>query len=395
MNRILFALMLMSLCMLSTTTYILADDPPPRGGASSTIPEFPPQYAGRTFEEWRRTIYDLEPETRLKAYPAMAAFARNGYEKESIAAIDAALSKEEEPANIRKGFATAKSLGKLGEPLLIRGLERPSVEREMAILFVLQMEAGSHLPSEALVTALLERAKNKSATNEVRNRALRSLGVQVMAHAFLTPDSKSVPRQQNPAIEPLARQIVPVLEELLLDSDPYVGNAAASSLIKFSLRQPKLMASVLDYLDAELTNPRRSPNSTGGSQITMRRVQEVLPNGGVTIREVPVHMGIQSQNPLSEELWNFHRQPESRDVLLKSLPHLKSLREKHANTDRYLSMIVAELNGQQENAANPGSRPRTRRIPVPVEADTGIDDTEGFAPPRPPPPPPLRNAESL
>lgn len=361
----------------------LRGDEPLSGGApaAAAVPKLPLTYSGRTFEEWQRAILDLEPETRLKAYPAIVAFARNGYEKEAVALIGAAVDREESIEGYRKGYEAADALGKAGEPLLIQGLERGSTERDSVILGVLN-RPGSAPPEDALVDALLKRVKNKGALYSVRNQACRALGVRVMAQALL-PAAADGTRKHNPAIETQVKRIVPVLEEQLRDMNPRVSNAAAVALMRFSIREPKLMATVLDYLDSEMANPRPVPvipgvadqSSTAG---TMQQVpiQRMMPDGTVAVSYRTVMQPATPATELLTELWNFHRQPDSRDTLQQSVKHLTSLRDKYAGRDNYLWMIVAELEGRPVPDASayyanglPKRIDHFRKVaPVPVEA---------------------------
>lgn len=361
----------------------LRGEQPVSGGApaAAAVPKLPLTYAGRTFEEWRRVILDLELETRLKAYPAMVAFARNGYEKEAVALIAVAIDREEYAPGYRKGYEAAEALGKIGEPLLVQGLERGSAERESVILSVLSDPAHG-APNDALVDALLQRVKNKGASFSVRSQACRVLGTRVMAHAFL-PAAADGTRRHNPAIEGQVKRIVPVLEEQLRDPNPRVSNAAACGLMKFSIREPKLMATVLDYLDSEMENPRPVPlipgvtdQSSAGVTIQQVPEQRVMSDGTVAVSYRSVMQAATPATELSTELWNFHRQPVSRDTLQQSLKHLTSLRDKYAGRDNYLWMIVAELEGRPvpdvatyHSSRVPRTAPRLRKLaPVPVEA---------------------------
>lgn len=313
----------------------------------------PKRYSGRTFEEWQQAILDLEPETRLKSYRAMVAFARHGHEKEAVALITEGLDLEETVEGYRQGYQAANALGVLGEPLLVKGLGSGSAERETEVMSVLN-GPGRSVPGDALVEALLQRVKNKGASFAVRNQACRILGGRVMAHAYL-PAAADGTRRQNPAVDAQAKRIVPVLEEQLRDPNPRIGTAAAVSLMRFSIRDPKLMATVLDYADSELTNPRPMPAGLSVSDPTsavppsspmLHRIVEMRPDGTRAMRYV--QGGIQVNTPVSEllnEVWTFHRQPDSRETLLQSLKHLKSVRDKNPARASYLSMVIAELEG--------------------------------------------------
>ena len=361
--------LLTALC-LAVVTAALADEPVQKGNAAPVAAEYPATYAGRTFEEWKRlTLKDLDPGTRLQGFSALAVFANNGYEKEAIAAIDAALAKEESYAAFCKGYEALRSMGKTTEAIFVRGLAQPSIPRQRAIEQALQVGCN-FAPGEPLISALLEKANNKQLDANLRDQACRAAAIQLMAHAFTAPDPKTSNRQSNPAIEPQVIQVVSALEQLLKDDNPRIGNAAAAGLMSLSVRRPALMATVLDYMDAELTNPRAMPVTEEAmpqpTTLPARTVLRTLANGRVVTE---VLGGWNSTGPrysdLSSEIYQFHRQPDSRQVLLSSLPHLKSLRDRHPNTARYLMTIINELESRPQ-PGNYSGVSRTFDAPAPI-----------------------------
>ena len=175
-------------------------------------------------------------------------------------------------------------------------------------------------PGDELVAAILEKVTSKETEWWIRRNACQAIAIQVLGHPR-PPLLKNAIPQPDAAIEPHLKLILPVLTQLLTDEDVRMSHAAATALLKISVRRPKLVATVLDYLDSELSNPRAAPAASMSSQ-----------NYG--------HL-------LLSELQQFVTQPGAREALLPAMPHLKSLRDKHPAASGMLSSIMMQLDPAQ------------------------------------------------
>lgn len=315
------------------------DGKTPEATKTNTSPprEYPPTYAGRTLEEWKRlTVTDFDYQTRYQGYKALAAFAVHGHEKEALAAFENVLAKEDNWPSLANVYEAVKSVGKPGEPILVRGLGQKSPKHVSAILWTLRKRENIRsAPGDELVDALLGVIQMKDVESEHRESACRAVAVQVMAFAYLPRDQEDA--QPNPAIDPQLKRMVPVLQETLKDKDGRVGNGAAYALMQISISRPKLMAAVLDYLDAQFATPR------------------------------PGHSYQTTVTGLLNDLSEFQRQFRARETLLMSLPHLKSIQDKYmkdpsnAGVGWGLSNLVSDLERPTDSVGGFDRTPQPRR----------------------------------
>lgn len=92
------------------------------------------RYDGRSFDEWQREfVTELNPETRLKALPVLAKFARHGYAAEAAAAIVEALGDAEDTELLKSAILRLGELGAAAVPALREKLQSDSAELRLSI----------------------------------------------------------------------------------------------------------------------------------------------------------------------------------------------------------------------------------------------------------------------
>lgn len=396
MNRKILAVVVV--IVGAAVTQLQAGDPPRQA-----------LFAGRTFEEWRRiSLDDLDGTTRNESFGALAAFGRHGKEAEAVAAIQAAIAAEtsDPPLDHLKVYEAVRMLGKPGEPLLVAGLQHQSLVHQRAALSALQ-RGMTQLPGEALTAALLQKVADKKTHYILRDQACRALGEQISYQEQLL--QQKVTEAENSAagkpatplviagVGPFLKQTLPVLEETLKDNDPRVSEAAAIALVRSVKRKPQLVATVLDYLDSQLTSPKPIPASpplpgmtgdvrlesiegralTDADLLTRRRAlmareRALAQRGGArtaiggvgSAATLTGSVVLIDRTDIYSELYKASHM--YREEMLLSLSQLHSLRDRHPQVRQQFEQMIMTLQsppGERSNGPDPFERLPDRSAP--------------------------------
>lgn len=125
---------------------------------------------------------------------------------------------------------------------------------------------------------------------------------------------------------------------MLADDDPRTSNAAAVGLVRLSVRRPKILVGVLDYLDREL-----------------KQTREVK----VSPKERAETAFMVTTNGILSEMYQLTRGPRGRRTLKASIGHLRTMRDVHTK-DQILRLIVQAIDPGGE--LGPGGRPQFKGL---------------------------------
>lgn len=159
------------------------------------------RYAGQTWEHWRDLlVYELEPESRVKALEAVGAFGRNGFAEEAVAAIGEVLQRDEPELNeFQISEAACKALVRCGTPaipILESQLRSPGLKgRDHAVEALCYLAKSTDLAIPALLKATGDDEP------EIRKKVYRVLadefptgpGVMAALEVGLSADDDEIP----------------------------------------------------------------------------------------------------------------------------------------------------------------------------------------------------------
>lgn len=354
MGRRLSADCVVCVVMLIGVSQTMGDDSSKNAQPTATTAR-PVTFAGRTLEVWKDLIrYDVDEATRIQGYTALSTFARLGRRVEVAEALEAALDHEQNFQCLAKGYEAALTLGKTAEPMFLRGLKMKAGQQEKAILQTLQTPSADP-PSEELVAILLETFQSKKLDLDDRYMASTCLSQQVMAHAFDNRDIKKP--VANPAMEPHIKKLVPALEGMLKEEPLGIRHSAAVALLSLAPRRPTVVATVLDYLDVELDSQKSGGASRSRPLGNIARPRRNVKQGGRfgperTPREYQ-YRGYE-QNGILEEIQRISKRPDVATILMPSLAHLKSLRERHPRFNGRFDEVIMILEESQPKPDSEG-----------------------------------------